>query len=97
MAHHDFRGLGDLLGPALARWVREGTPAALGPLWTAAAGPALSQHVRALDLSAGVLTLEADTPRWQKETAALESTLLPKLASALGQDVVRRIVVQVAP
>jgi len=53
--------------------------------WPLAAGPKIARHTRAASLVRGALIIEVEDYLWQRNLAALESTLLRNLREALGE------------
>jgi hypothetical protein len=94
MARREFKPVDALMGPALGRLAREGSAAAMGPLWAQAAGAQIARNVTPAAWEGGVLVLHASTARWQAEVTALAPQLVEKLNRLLGAPSVERIVVR---
>jgi predicted nucleic acid-binding Zn ribbon protein len=66
------------------------TPEKVEFAWRTVAGEAIARVTR-VRLSNGVLYVEADDRRWLDEVDRARATLVPRLATLLGGDVVRFI------
>lgn len=60
-------------------------------LWREVVGEKIAAHSRAVDISDGVLILEADHGVWRQEITMLMPTILEKFQTACGPDVVQEI------
>ena len=59
--------------------------------WPAVAGELASRHARAVDLSDGVLLLEADHAAWRQELTLLAPVIIEKFNALHGAGTVREI------
>lgn len=59
--------------------------------WNEIVGEKIAAHSRAVDISDGVLTLEADHGVWRQEITMLMPMILKKFQAACGADAVREI------
>jgi predicted nucleic acid-binding Zn ribbon protein len=65
----------------------------VGFAWRAAVGPAIDR-ASAVKLEDGVLIVETTSPEWASEIRRSSATILTRLESLLGSDVVARILVR---
>lgn len=78
MSDEPTRRIDDVLG----LWLRNaGLESALlqRGAWERAAGEVLARHVRPVAREHGVLILEADSPKWEKQARSMTAHLLPRL------------------
>jgi predicted nucleic acid-binding Zn ribbon protein len=59
--------------------------------WNAIVGEEIAEHARPVELKDGELTVQADSTAWATQLRLLQKQLLVKIASGVGNDVVRRL------
>lgn len=75
-------------------------PGVLGPLyarWPEVVGASVAEHARVGSLRRGVLTIAVDAAPWATELRHLEDELRARVAGIVGDGVVERVRVVVAP
>ncbi|MHB2023254.1 MAG: DUF721 domain-containing protein [Mycobacteriales bacterium] len=85
--------LGDALADLLADrgWRDSVAAASVLARWADLVGTDVSGHSRAVSLSDGVLTVEAESTAWATQLRLLEPVLLGRIDAAVGSGVVRRL------
>ena len=73
------------------------TEAKVSFAWTIAAGPALAQAATVTWSETGTLHVVARTEAWRQELARARPLIARRVADLVGQDVVRRIAIDVVP
>jgi predicted nucleic acid-binding Zn ribbon protein len=65
--------------------------------WDDLVGPQVAAHARPRSLRDGVLAVAVDQPAWATQLRYLEADLLRRIADVVGEGVVTRVEVRVAP
>ena len=73
------------------------TEAKVSFAWTIAAGPALARAATVTWSETGTLHVVARTEAWRQELARARPLIARRVADLVGQDVVRRIAIDVVP
>ncbi len=87
-------------GALARRWVKQtGNPTELAQAtviaqWVRIVGPDIAHHCEPIGLLDGVLTIRAESTAWATQIRLLSTTVLAKLASAVGANQVRSLRVQ---
>jgi predicted nucleic acid-binding Zn ribbon protein len=86
-----------LFGAVLGRlmkargWEKPAAEATVFGAWERVVGEDIAKHSRPVKLDAGVLTVEAESTAWATQLRMLAATLLRKIASEVGHNVVTRL------
>jgi predicted nucleic acid-binding Zn ribbon protein len=86
-----------LFGAVLARmvkargWQQPAAEATVFGAWERVVGPDIAQHSRPVKLEDGELTVEAESTAWATQLRLLAGSLLRRIASEVGHNVVRRL------
>ncbi|MBO0840356.1 MAG: DUF721 domain-containing protein [Sciscionella sp.] len=75
-------------------WSKQLAGGQLFARWTQLVGEEIAEHVRPVRLEDGELVVRAESTAWATQLRLLQRQLLHRIATALGDDVVRRIKVQ---
>ena len=73
------------------------TEAKVSFAWTIAAGPALARAATVRWSETGTLHVLARTEAWRQELARARPLIARRVADLIGQDIVRRIAIEVVP
>lgn len=84
--------LGQVLGNIASK---TGSGAPLSPIWQSVVGPLTARHARAISLHNGELFVKVDAAGWKDELMRHHTELVSKLATALGDGVIRRLRIEV--
>jgi predicted nucleic acid-binding Zn ribbon protein len=79
----------DILGDLIRR--QRPSPARTAFAWQLAVGPALARTTT-VELSHGVLRIQARDPRWTREIQRAAATILPRLQHLLGNDTITELI-----
>jgi predicted nucleic acid-binding Zn ribbon protein len=79
---------------AAREWSRTLDAAGLEPRWPQIVGTELATHCRPAKLQAGELTCIAESTAWATQIRLMQQQVLGRIASEVGPDVVRRLVVR---
>lgn len=85
------------VGAVLARlikargWQQPAAEAMVFGAWERVVGPEIAQHSRPVKLDGGELTVEAESTAWATQLRLLAGSLLQRIASEVGRDVVRKL------
>jgi predicted nucleic acid-binding Zn ribbon protein len=86
-----------LFGAVLGRlmkargWEKPAAEATVFGAWEKVVGADIAKHSRPVKLDAGVLTVEAESTAWATQLRMLAATLIKKIASEVGHNVVTRL------
>jgi hypothetical protein len=87
------RRIGESLDAALSRLAPPHAPgapsagslAAVFSRWEEIVGPALAEHIRPVELSAGTLVVAADHPAWATQVRSLSASVLARVGEISGE------------
>jgi predicted nucleic acid-binding Zn ribbon protein len=89
----------ELIGSAIDKlvveqgWQRDNAIATLTNSWAEIVGPDVASHCVPREFNEGTLKIEAESTAWATQLKLLQSTILAKIATAIGDGIVRKIVI----
>ncbi|WP_246002015.1 DciA family protein [Allorhizocola rhizosphaerae] len=72
-------------------WERPAAEATLFGAWETVVGPDIAGHSRPMTLSDGELTIEAESTAWATQLRLLNKSILTRIASVVGHNVVTKL------